>query len=250
MIVKHTEAGWAIIYHYAHGLLAGQLAHHLRHDLRPARWVETLTAIIEHDDQQLDFSEKVSLSAVGAPRDFTQEDRTASYRLEHARRVVAAGLHKSGWIALLISMHLDFLNADLAEEHPGFAEFLSEQRTLRTTLRRRYGLNKARAEAIYQLLLFCDRCSLILCQDGVPALGRKLEINRTIDEETYFIWRSESGDLHVSPWCFAEDTFTVSVEQRTLRQLQFASDEDLRQALASAEVSVVEWTFRVPAEKS
>lgn len=243
MIVNNIEAGWEVIYHYAHGLLAGQIAHHLQPELRADRWVETLTAIIEHDDQQLDFSEKVYTSPLGAPRDFTQEERSAGYRLEHARRVIEAAQRKSGWVAMLISQHIDFLYADIAKENPDFDRFLREQHEVRKVIRRRYGINQQQATAIYEILRFCDRCSLILCQNEVPSLGRQLEINQSIGEQRFFIRQNEAGSLEVTPWCFADDAFTVSIEVRKLDQLAFEDDEELQQALAEATVELKEWTF-------
>jgi hypothetical protein len=58
MIVKKSSEGLHIIWQSTHGLLAGKIAEQLKIKLRPKLWLETLVAIVEHDDQQLDFDEK------------------------------------------------------------------------------------------------------------------------------------------------------------------------------------------------
>ena len=58
MIVRKSSEGFHIIYQAAHGLLAGKIAQELKHKFRPPYWLETLVAVIEHDDQQLNFEEK------------------------------------------------------------------------------------------------------------------------------------------------------------------------------------------------
>mgnify|MGYP000754117155 CR=1 FL=1 len=52
MIVNAVEKGWEIIYHRGHALLAAELAAHWRAADRPERWIETLAAIMQHDDME------------------------------------------------------------------------------------------------------------------------------------------------------------------------------------------------------
>ncbi len=243
MIVKHTNEGWEIIFQYAHGLLAGQIASQLRHDLRPKLWVETVTAIVEHDDNQLDFDEKSYLTDVGTPLHFTEDESDADKTLEQAKRVVESARYKSGWIALLISMHLDNLYSEMAKEHTEFKSFLDEQHKWRKELRKRYKINEKQAKTYYQILLFCDRCSLILCQEQIPSLGRTLEINQTIEGKTYFIKANEQNSLTIEPWCFQDDSFTVSVEVRKIQQVKFESNKEFEKALRNCPLELKEWKF-------
>ncbi len=243
MIVKHTKQGWEIVYQYAHGLLAGQIANQLRHDLRPQLWVETLTAIVEHDDNQLDFDEKNYLTNIGTPLHFTEDESDASKTLEQAKRVVETASHKSGWIALLISMHADFLYSELAKSDADFKVFLDGQHELRKELRKRYKINESQAKEYYRLLLFCDRCSLILCQEQVPSAGRSLEINQTIENKTYFIKAVDENCFTIEPWCFQDDSFTVSIERQRVGQTKFNSNKELKKALENCTVDLKEWKF-------
>jgi hypothetical protein len=55
MIVTVHSDCLEVITHYAHGLQAGQIALNLKDEFRPPYWLETLTAIIEHDDEQINF---------------------------------------------------------------------------------------------------------------------------------------------------------------------------------------------------
>lgn len=243
MIVRKINSGWEVIYQHAHGLLAGQIANQLKHNLRPDLWVETLTAVIEHDDNQLNFEEKSYLNQAGMPQDFTEVERSCEENLERAKRVIEIAQRKSGWIALLISMHIDFLYGDL-ENDATFKSFLKDQNDLRKKLRKHYNVNKATAKSYYELLRFCDRCSLILCQNKFPALNRKLEINQSINDKKYFIYLRDDGTLGVEPWIFEKKSFEVGVEKRNLDKASYNSNLELKEDLEKAEVLRLKWTFK------
>lgn len=248
MIVNHVRSGWEVIYQYAHGLLAGQIGHQIRHELRPPRWVDSLAAIINHDDYMLDFSEKSYLDEQGAPLDFTLESPSDDDRLAHAERLIVNARRKSGWIALLVSQHLEFLYREASAENTDMKRFLDEQETARREWRKRYGVNSREATAAYRFLRFCDRTSLILCRGEVPAMGRQLEINQAMEGKRYFIQEHsrQDGAITVTPWCFADDEFRVAVDVQHLKQLQFKDNDELATALATAEVEVREWRFCRP----
>jgi hypothetical protein len=65
MIVRKTHRGLHVIFQASHGLLAGKIAEQLKIKYRPSLWLDTLVAIVEHDDQQLDFKENNYLSELG-----------------------------------------------------------------------------------------------------------------------------------------------------------------------------------------
>lgn len=242
MIVKNTEKGWEIIYHYAHGLLAGQVAQQLKHSLRPKLWVETLTAIVEHDDHQLNFDEKNYLNAVGNPLDFTEDKLGVGEILERSTRVMNQASNKSGWIALLISMHINFLFGDLKEENASLKAFFDQQEKLRQRLRKRYGLSKKEASTYYEILRFCDRCSLILCENEIPDGERKLEINTGIADKPHFI-SNKSKKITVTPWCFEKDTFELNVEVHHLNKATFKDNMELKKELDEGEVELRVFEF-------
>ena len=238
MIVKHCESGWEIVSHYAHGLLAGKIASQLKSRWMPEHWVDVLTGIIEHDDHLLDFEEKNYLTENGTPKDFTMEGGSDSETLEHARRVYSNSMQKSQMIAYLTGRHLEFLYATLAESYAPMRELLDEIESLRKSQRKLYGLTKKEAGHVYDMMLFSDRCSLILCQDEVPEVGRKLEVNKTINGEQFFICRTGEGNLTVEPWPFETDSFQLDFEYRILDSATFDDNKSLKTAIDAAQIKM------------
>ena len=70
MIVKYTDSGWEVITQRAHGLLAAEIAAQWKHNIRTERWTETLLAIAEHDDAQVELQRTNLLTPQGGPVDF------------------------------------------------------------------------------------------------------------------------------------------------------------------------------------
>jgi len=231
MIVNPHSEGWNIISHYTHGLLAGKIAMQLRLDLRTNFWEDVLTAIVEHDDNLLDFSEKNYLTDAGAPLDFTLDERSDDDACKRAERVYQNSLQKSQLVALLIGRHLEFLYHKKATEHAGFEKFFKSIKTNRKIQLKIYNWEKQTLEKTYELMRFCDRCSLILCQDLVPASRRKLEINTSIKNKTYFI-STMKQDLHIEPWPFESESFQIQFEVRLIKKLHFESNEELEKEIA------------------
>lgn len=236
MIVEHQNKGWRIVSHYAHGLLAGKLANALRLDLRPSQWIDVLTAIIEHDDHLLDFGEQNYLTEIGTPLDYRMSSGTDEEILEHAERVYKNALQKSQMVGMLIGRHLVFLNTDLAKQYAPMKRFITMVEDRSKVQRRIYGLNKKKENSIYDIMRFCDRCSLILCQNQVPTIGRKLEINATIDNKTYFIHRGSEDNLSIEPWPFEETKFVMNYEYKILSESSFGSNTELENVLSKADI--------------
>lgn len=226
MIVNPHSKGWEIVSHYTHGLLAGKIAMQLGPEHRQDNWEDILAAIIEHDDHLLDFDEKNYLTDAGAPLDFTLDERSDDDALEHAERVYRNALQKSQLVALLIGRHLEFLYHDKVKDHSGFRKFFKAVENDRKEQSKLYGWEKSNIERAYALMRFCDRCSLILCQDLVPASERRLEVNTSINGETYFISRTDNG-LHVDPWPFGPESFRLRFEIRLINKLSFPSNGEL-----------------------
>jgi len=238
MIVKHNEKGWEIISHYAHGLLSGKIASQLKQKWMPEHWVDVLTGIIEHDDHLLDFEEQDYLTENGTPRDFTMEGGSDGETLEHAKRVFANAMQKSQMVALLTGRHLAFLYDSLAKEYAPMKKFLKGLDGLRKAQRKLYGLDQKDEDHLYDLMLFSDRLSLILCQDKIPEVGRKVEINKTIKNRRYFIKGSDTGSLNVEPWPFEQDTFQLDFEYRILDRPTFKDNEELKHVLDNSKVKM------------
>lgn len=242
MIVNLQPDGWEIIYHRAHALLAAQIAGHWDFSKQPYRLYETIAAISHHDHLEKEWEEN-QLTEAGAPLDFTLDDDTD---LEKLRKHADDALYQGRWVAMLISMHLCFLNEGKDDKTPDLKAFLKEQRQRQAQWQDELGISPEEAESAYRYLRWCDRLSLILAQRQVPVGGRKLDITQGPDDQLYRIYCLDSGDLSVTPWPFSCDRFTVRVDACCLSQLQFASNDELRQALKEAPRKTLSWTFVDP----
>ena len=181
MIVYSTPTGWEMIYQRAHALLAAQIAAHWRMDQRPARWVETLAAITQHDDGGLEWEGSNLLTPAGAPKDF----KLGTVSLTQPTEAIMHARYQGQYIALLQSMHVCTLYKDFSDE-PEFAQFITEQETLQGKWRKALKMTKTEADACYRLLYWSDAFSLILCQRQFPTDGRRIEIGHGMDKTVYY----------------------------------------------------------------
>jgi hypothetical protein len=240
MIVNYTPSGWEIITQRAHGLLAAQIANYWKEADRPARWVETLLAIGEHDDAELEFYGVTVLNEAGGPLDFSMR----AFDAAHCRRTCQQSRSKSRLITLLHSMHLDFLYRKMAKTNQEARAFLSAQVRIRARLRRELKLSVADAGHIYSLLQWCDALALLLCQRAIQPEGRAIEIGKGAGGQRFELWHCDTDFLTVSPWPFGHERFTVRIESRNLRQLAFRDPADFRRQLDKARVEESVYSFR------
>ncbi len=243
MIVKHHKEGWEIVSHYAHGLLSGKIASQLKKKLILEHWVDILTGIIEHDDHLLDFDEQNYLTDAGTPKDFTMEGDSNKEALEHSEWVFSNAMQKSQLIAFMVGRHLQFLYEGIAKEYGPMKAFLADIKKLRKAQRKLYGMTKEGQNALYNIMLFCDRCSLILCQDEVPEVERKLEINHSIENRSYYIRTDKENILTIEPWPFENERFNLDFEYRILDKVRFKDNIELEEAIKKAPVKMRSFTF-------
>lgn len=240
MIVSQTPTGWQIIYHRAHALLAAQLAGQWRKKNAPPRLYETIAAISHHDDLEREWEEN-NLTEAGVPRDFTMDPGEPDYDL--LRRHLEGALYRGRWVALLNSMHQSRLNAGQRGTSAGADAFLDEQVKQQNQWRKELGISKDDTASAYDFMQWCDRLSLILCQQELPADERALEISKGPDGQRYDIKQFSNELITVIPWCFELDRFTVNVEATLLDQVKFDNNASLIQALKQAPRTLLEWTF-------
>lgn len=244
MIVNTSVEGLHIIFHEAHGLLAGKIANQIHEKYRPPHWFETLIAVCEHDDRQLNFDEKDYLSDIGAPLDFTEEHSSVNDIMIRMKRILKAATNKSLWTKLLISYHLEFIYGYLREDSARVTNFLNDQIKDREKLLNYFKISNNQATSYYEFLRFCDRLSLILCKNEIPEAGRLLEINTSIDKQTYFIKKDNQEVISISPWIFKNAAIELSVEERILKEAQFSSSEKFKSLVMSTVPSVKKWTIK------
>jgi len=239
MIVNYTEKGWEVITQRSHGSLACQLAFHWKASEHPERWVETLLAIAEHDDAEVELGGEQLLTEAGGPLNFSMKQ----FDRQHCEQLAMLTITKSRYIALLVSMHMDFLYRKEEKENAEVHAFLVQQRSLQQSWRKELGLTKTESQRIYHLLEWCDAFSLLLCQRQLQPEKRTMEISKGPDKRMYTVNQLQEGLLQVHPWPFEVNAFTVSFESRMLHQLQFESAAAFRQAFIEA--AVIENRFTI-----
>lgn len=239
MIVNQHENGWEVIYHRAHALLAAQVAGHWRKNDSPLRLYETLAAISHHDDLEREW-EGNQLTPAGAPLDFTLDKETD---LKKLKELTINAQYRGRWVAMLISMHVSFLNEGKRGESPELDSFLDEQLAHQEQWRRELKIKKKDAEDAYAFMQMFDRLSLILCNRNLPVGERALEIAKGPEGKRYDVVQMKDERVTVKPWPFEEEEFTVNVEACYLNQVKFEDDAELTEALKVAPIEVLDWTF-------
>ncbi len=239
MIANLTQTGWEIIYHRAHALLAAQLAGQWNKSDSPLRLYETIAAISHHDDLEREWEENL-LTPAGAPLDFTLNKTISIPKL---RELTENARYRGRWVAMLISMHVSFLTEGKRGESPELDRFLDEQRENQARWREALKISQEDAEATYAFFQWCDRLSLILCQRQLPAGERSLEIAKGPKGDRYDVMQKQDGTVTVIPWPFATEKFTVNVEASYLHQVKFDQNDQIKQALKTAPLEIIEWTF-------
>jgi hypothetical protein len=237
MIVNYQQEGWEIVTQRAHGLVAAQIAFHWRSKDRPERWVETVLAIAEHDDAEVELDGENLLTPSGGPLNFKMKNFDA----EHCRRLSGMSRSKSRYIALLTSMHMSFLYSKDEDSIPEAKAFLKEQKALQEQWRKELNLNKEQALRIYDFLEWCDACSLLICTGQLQPERRKLEISTGPDKKMYHLVQVSEDILSIEPWPFEVESFTISYESRVIPQLQFQSSAEFRQVFLQAPVKETTW---------
>ena len=245
MIVCSIDSGWEIIFQSAHALLASQIAAQLKQLPRISYWAETLAAIADHDDHKESFGSNVYLTDLGAPKDFTQVQFTSQERLREVQRRIEHGYRKHRWLGLLAGRHAEELYREVKVSQR-LGKLLQAEQQRRPSLLKELKTTVAALEAAYAVLQWCDRTSLILCQSGIPAMHRRIEIAPLADQRRYQLWQAEDETVAVSPWPFQSHHFEVHVEVRALHQLTFQTDRELQRGLESCEIEDRRWTFQHP----
>ncbi|TDH19704.1 DUF3891 family protein [Segetibacter sp. 3557_3] len=237
MVVNYKSTGWEVVTQRAHGLLAAQIAMHWKQKERPERWMETLIAIADHDEAEVELDGENLLTETGGPLNFSMKQ----YDPKHCEQMAMLSITKSRYVALLVSIHMDFLYRKEAAENSQLQKFLEEQRKLQAGWRKELGLQKEEVERIYYLLEWCDAFSLLLCQQQVQPEQRGIEISTGPDGKVYQLFELENGSLTVDPWPFEPNAFQLTCESREINQLQFASSAEFRALFNAAKVKEQVW---------
>lgn len=239
MIVNYTEQGWEIFSQRSHGILAAAIASEWSHKVRTKRWVETLLAIAEHDDGQVELESPDLLTAQGGPLDFSM--RKMEY--EHCECSMTRAFNKSTYIALLCSTHLDFLCKGGNAADKAVVDFMSVQHQQRREWMKLLHMSAQELERDYRLLEWCDALSLLLCQNALQPEGRGMEVSTGPDGVLHQLLNKD-GKLSVDPWPFELDELEFSCEYRVIDQLTFKNAAEFKKCYQDTPVSFKTWYFR------
>lgn len=233
MIVNYTEQGWEVITQRAHGIVAAQIGFQWKASERPERWVETLLAIAEHDDAEIELDGEKLITETGGPLNFAMKQ----FDKQHCERLEMMTATKSRYIALLVSMHICFVYGGFEKDNKEAKEFLDRQRQLQEKWQQDLRVTEAEAKRIYYLVEWCDAISLILCRKQMPPEMRSIEISTGPDNKVYQLQQIGENTVTVSPWPFESKSFELSYESRMIRQLKFTNSEQFRAAFLQAPVT-------------
>jgi len=220
-------------------LLAQRIATSLDVPRELPYWFETQVAIGVHDDlhQVYEKGKREHLTHAGAPRDFTLVPMKDEDRAVKMQDRIDESFRKHSWLGVMQSKHAESLyrGEDTGNEMQRMLDMEKKRREFMLT---QLHIDPTIVQQTYDWMHFCDRLSLILCGDDVPAMNRRLEII-TNDEGTRFdIWQDERDRIRVSPWPFVEVKVELSVEYRTVKQLSFVDDAELGDALKACQVEL------------
>ncbi|RYY17445.1 MAG: DUF3891 family protein [Chitinophagaceae bacterium] len=239
MIVNYSENGWEVITQRAHGIVAAQLAFNWRVADRPLRWVETVLAIAEHDDAENELDGETLITAAGGPLNFDMK----SFELPHCKKLASLTITKSRYIAILTSMHMEFLYGEAEPTSNEARQFLDEQRSLQATWRKELGLSKAESLRIYKLVEWCDALSLLICKGDMQPEERSLEISTGPDDKIYHLTQKDDNTLSINPWPFEANDFMIRYDSRLIKTIQFKSSKEFREAFLDAPITEKTWTI-------
>ncbi len=237
MIVTYKEDGWQVVTQRAHGILAAQFYAQWRAKDRPVRWIETLLAIAEHDDAEVELDGENLLTPTGGPLNFDMK----VFDLAHCEKLSMLTQTKNRYKALLTSLHMEFLYRRYASSNTTCKTFLKKQASLRAKWGNVLHITKEETLRIYDLMEWCDACSLLICQSRLQPENRKLEISTGPDKKMYHLLQTNEKTITIEPWPFERKNFDINFEYRIVKQLQFTSSSDFRETFLTAPIKEQLW---------
>jgi len=237
MIVRQKNTGWSIIFHTSHGLLAQAIAARLNVASDLPYWFETQVQIGLHDDLHCVYEngKREHLTDAGAPCDFTLVPMKDENRVQEMQARIEEAYRKHTWLGIMQSKHAECLYSreDVTAD---MERMLKVEAKRRSAAMANLDIEPTTVQSTYDWMQFCDRFSLILCGDDVPAMNRRLEIITDSAGTRFDVWQDEDDRIRADPWPFDTDQVELRVEYRILKQLSFADDAELNEAFKAAAV--------------
>jgi hypothetical protein len=235
MVVNPLQDGWECIYQRAHAWMSYLMLLDVKPELRTPEWAAVLQATLTHDHGWMEWDEAL-LDDEGQPASFVVSSVEKGIKL--SQRAVDLAAHQSLESAVFVARHVEELYGWRPEAE--LEAHVARVRTQREEWMTQLGFSSEAVEMGYELVLWADSASLILCvedQEFVSCL--KLFLGDTTYELT-----GSGSDWRLHPWPYQVDEVHVSVETKRLIKTSFESAEELRAALSRAEIGFRKWTIR------
>jgi hypothetical protein len=268
MIVQRRDGGLLLIRQTDHAALSGVLAEHWGGGpfARPQPRAAVLLAAARHDDGWREWEAAPRVNpATRRPYNFTE--MPAGEHLPFYLRGIDAIVRDDPYAGLLVSMHLSGLYRKRYGLDPGLGlerlppdvrplveDFLrrldEQQKQLRERLRHD---SRVPAEAVadcavwtnYRLLQVYDLFSLYFCMAPPREYElRHVPVNGTTPDTDLRLRPAGGNALTVNPYPFGTAPLGAAVTARVIPDRDYATDDDLRAALAGAPVATLSFELR------
>ena len=252
MIRRGDGIDWLLLTQPDHAAICGLFAERWGSDIGPfapvGEWKAVLHAARDHDNGWIEWEAAPTVDAAGRPRHFLE--MPVAEVLPVWRRGPMRAAEHDPYAGLLVSLHATRIfqpryerGRDAPADREALGRFLEEQEALRSHLRSQVIVEEAIVQAHSALVGLWDRLSLLLCcgpipptvLGSVPAREGTVEIRVMPDGE-----RSAALD----PYPFAGGPLALTTPARRIPAAPYATDQALREALATAPVINLAFALR------
>ena len=238
MIVAYDINETRVITQTHHAHIAGFIGNHLKSEYKSLFFSEVIAAIFYHETQETDFNYTRQLNDLGQPVSFDKPEITLEEQAEKTNKILDKLKTRSLLGAALVSTHLKFLSPQVFTT--GLVS--KSNSNLDRKAMRLYKIKKADYDYLYGIVRFCDRLSLMICQNELPDAQRSFEINNALGNKIHQL-KDKNGRLIIDPWPFVGTELTIQYEYHKLKQRSFKNSETFYKAVDESRIGLEKITF-------
>ncbi|WP_028374771.1 DUF3891 family protein [Leeuwenhoekiella sp. MAR_2009_132] len=239
MIVSADINGTRIITQTHHAHIACYIGHQLKNKYKNAYFADVIAAIAFHETRETDFNYTRQLNDLGQPVSFDKPDVTEAQLGKKAEEILNGLKSRSLLVAALVCSHLKFLSPQVFEA--GLVSTINCD--LDKQAMKAYNLKTDSYNILYGIVRFCDRLSLMICQDELPDANRSYDINDALGDTIHNLCDKE-GELIINPWPFQEDEVIINYEYHILKQRSFKNSQTFYKAFKESEIGFSKIVFK------
>ncbi len=237
MICNRRPDGWELIFQRAHAWLAYQMLLELRDEFKTPRWSAVLAATLLHDHGWREWEEP-GVTVHGEPKSFL--GTPAELAVQLIERGLASTRHQSLATSVLVARHLEYLFEGKGLPEQTLTQLKKQKRLWLKAL----GLTDRELEKDYELVLWADTLSLLLCVDDQD-FCQSLTLH--LHDLTWRVWRADTQEVwHLDPWPFRQHSLEFSLETYRLGPGPFTDSEELRARLLQSPPHPRTWILKNP----